>query len=72
MFGKPIWLTEYGTDGGSEAQVLAWLQAVVPWLDAQGFVARHAYFMDAPGATFLINANGTGLSDLGKYFNSGS
>ena len=35
QFGKPVWVTEYGTNGGTPAEVLSWLQTVVPWLDSQ-------------------------------------
>ena len=72
MFGKPIWVTEYGTTSGTPEQVMSWLKQVVPWLEAQAWVVRHAYFWDAPGATWLINANWSGMSDLGRYYNSGS
>ena len=68
--GVPMWVTEYGTTSGTPDQILAWLEVVVPWLDSQSWIVRHAYFMDAPGDSFLINANGTGMSDLGKYYNS--
>lgn len=61
----PIWITEfqcYGTD----AQQAQFLQAVLPWLDAQSWVERYAYFGVFPG--FLLNAAGTGLSESGKAY----
>ena len=70
---KPLWLTEYAVAAGTApADALAWMREVVPWLDAQSYVQRHAYFMDAPGDAYLINANRSGLNDLGKYYNSGN
>jgi hypothetical protein len=61
----PIWITEfqcYGTD----AQQIAFLKAVLPWLDSQSYVARYAYFGVFP--EFLVNSAGTGLSDVGLAY----
>jgi hypothetical protein len=61
----PIWITEfqcYGTD----AQQVAFLQTVLPWLDAQSYVARYAYFGVFPD--YLVNSAGTGLSDIGMAY----
>lgn len=61
----PIWITEfqcYGTD----TQQIAFLQAVLPWLDSQSYVARYAYFGVFP--EFLVNSAGTGLSDVGLAY----
>ncbi|KAI3316681.1 glycoside hydrolase family 128 protein [Xylariaceae sp. AK1471] len=73
MFNKsiPIWITEFGTDGGTEAEVLAWLRDVLPWLDSQSYVERYAYFMarDA-GPPFLLHENAT-LTSIGGLYNSG-
>ncbi len=58
----PIWITEfqcYGTD----AEQVTFLQTVIPWLDAQSYVARYAYFGAFP--ELLVNADSTGLSDIG-------
>lgn len=61
----PIWVTEfqcYGTD----AQQIAFLQIVMPWMDSLSYVARYAYFGVFPG--YLINSGGTGLSDIGTAY----
>jgi hypothetical protein len=61
----PVWITEfqcYGTD----AQQVAFLQEVLPWLDSQSYVQRYAYFGAFPD--FLMNANGTGLSEIGVAY----
>jgi hypothetical protein len=63
--GLPIWITEfqcYGTD----AQQIAFLQTVLPWMDAQSFVERYAYFGVFPD--YLVNSAGTGLSDIGVAY----
>jgi len=65
FFKLPIWITEfqcYGTD----AQQVAFLQEVLPWLDSQSYVARYAYFGVFEG--YLVNANGNGLSDIGEAY----
>lgn len=63
----PIWVTEfqcYGTD----AQQIAFLQDVLPWMDSQHYVERYAYFGVFPG--YLVTSNGTDLSDIGKAYAS--
>lgn len=62
MFQKPIWLTEFGASG-TDAQVSAFLQQAIPWLDAQPWVARYSYFMAAPG--IMINSTTNQLSGQG-------
>lgn len=65
---KPIWITEYQCYG-TDAEQAAFLQTVIPWLDAQPYVARYAYFGVFPN--YLLNADGTGLSLAGQaYANS--
>jgi hypothetical protein len=73
MFGRsiPIWVTEFGAAGGTEADTVAWLRVVLPWLDAQSYVERYAYFMASnAGPPCLLHENGT-LTDVGKFYNSG-
>lgn len=64
-FGKPIWLTEFGASG-TDAQVSAFLEQAIPWLDAQPWIARYSYFMAAPG--IMINSTTGGLSGQGYTF----
>ncbi|KAJ0421211.1 hypothetical protein BJY00DRAFT_301082 [Aspergillus carlsbadensis] len=61
----PIWITEFAASG-SEKEQIAFLQAVLPWLDAQPFVERYAYFGVFPG--FLVNEDQNGLSELGEVY----
>lgn len=74
--GKPIWVTEFGltnegADGAppyTDADLQAFLQQVMPWMDQQSDIDRYAYFMDAPG--ILIDNAGTGLSGNGIVYNN--
>jgi hypothetical protein len=62
---KPLWITEfqcYGTD----AEQASFLQTVIPWLDAQSYVARYAYFGVFAG--YLLDAAGMGLSLAGQAY----
>jgi hypothetical protein len=70
--GRPIWITEFGLDYSdgtyTDAELQAFLREVIPWLDAQDYVHRYAYFMDAPG--MLINSAGTSMSETGILYNN--
>lgn len=61
--GRPIWITEFGASG-TQAQQVAFLQEVMPWLDGQAAVERYAYF----GVFSGVLVSGTGLSALGQTF----
>jgi hypothetical protein len=63
--GKHVWLTEFGALG-SDDEIDVFLQAVLPWLDAQSYVERYAYFMAANGS--LIT--GGSLSTYGQTYAS--
>ena len=69
--GRKLWVTEFGTTSGTAEQTRGFLRDSMVWLDGPGktMVERYAWFMDRPGN--LINANGEGLSELGKLYNSG-
>ena len=67
--GRPLWVTEFGTTSGSAEQTLDFLETVMRWMDGSHMVERYAWFMDKVGNE--INANGTGLSELGRVYNSG-
>ncbi|RDI83841.1 hypothetical protein Vi05172_g6253 [Venturia inaequalis] len=69
--GKPIWITEFQASG-TDAQVVTFLQTVLPWLDNLDYVERYAYFYDAPSSDgqYLVNSAGTGMSTIGQVFNS--
>lgn len=59
--GLPVYLTEFGTTDGNDQ---AFLAAVLPWLDAQDYVQKYAYFMASDGK--LIS--GTSLSAAGDTY----
>lgn len=61
----PIWVTEFQCYG-TETQQIKFLQSVLPWMDAQSFVDRYAYFGTFP--EMLINEHGTGLSAMGTAY----
>ena len=65
-YGKPIWITEFGLVSATDADVNSFLQEVLPWLDAQDFVERYAYFMVAEN--FLVDNTGMKLSAYGTSF----
>ena len=61
----PIWVTEFHCYG-SENEEIGFLNAVLPWLDAQNYVERYSYFGTFP--EFLINATGNALSAVGLAY----
>jgi hypothetical protein len=61
---RPVWITEIGASG-TAAEQQTFLEAVMPWLEAQDFVERYAYFMVSDGS--LISTGNT-LSALGTTY----
>lgn len=61
----PIWITEFHCYG-SEDEEIGFLNAVLPWLDAQNYIERYSYFGTFP--EFLINAAGDALSAVGLAY----
>jgi hypothetical protein len=64
----PLWITEFGTTSGTNAQVVNFLESVLPWLDGLSYVSRYAWFMDAKG--YLINSTTGALSQTGSIYNT--
>jgi hypothetical protein len=60
---RNLWITEFGASG-SAAEQQTFLETVLPWLDAQDYVERYAYFMVSDGSM----VTGTSINDLGKTF----
>jgi hypothetical protein len=52
----------------SEANQIAFLEAVMPWMDSQSWIQRYSYF--GVFEDFLINDAGSGLSNIGKTYAS--
>ncbi|KAB2098960.1 hypothetical protein AG0111_0g12750 [Alternaria gaisen] len=66
--GLPIWITEFRADGTND-EVKAFLDDVMPWIDNSQDIHRYCYFMARPGPGMLINEAGDGLSDIGNEYN---
>ncbi len=69
QFGKPIWVTEFSCDGShTAAEQKAYMQAAVPYLEANPHVARYSWFSasNIPNA-LLANTDGS-LTDLGTTY----
>ncbi|KAJ6592710.1 hypothetical protein B0H19DRAFT_840911, partial [Mycena capillaripes] len=62
--GKPVWVTEFGLTGATANQTLAFVQAVLPLLDANSCVERYAYGT----ATDLVVNGGPTLTTLGQVY----
>jgi hypothetical protein len=60
---RPIWITEWQAPGSVSEQE-TFLAEVLPWIDSQDWIQRHALFMASDG---LLMA-GNGLSAVGKAF----
>lgn len=61
--GKPIWITEFGATGTSAEQA-TFLDTVIPWMDAQDYIEKYAYFMASDG----VLLSGTSLSTIGEAY----
>lgn len=67
MFGKPIWVTEFGLTSSTDAQIESFLESAMPWMDSTSYVQRYAYFGAFTG--YLLNTSTT-LSDYGMVYAS--
>jgi len=65
--GKNLWVTEFMLQD-SEANQIAWLKQILPWMDAQPWIEKYSYF--GVFELFLINAAGTGLSNIGQLYST--
>ncbi|KAH6620564.1 hypothetical protein C7974DRAFT_458839 [Boeremia exigua] len=65
--GRPLWITEFQA-AGSDDQVKAFLDEVLPWLDVSADVHRYAYFMASTGDGRLVDNGGASLSNIGQYY----
>lgn len=66
--GRPIWITEF-KPRGTDDQVKAFLDEVLPWLDASSDIHRYAYFMAGTADGLLIDRSGGSLSNIGSHYN---
>ena len=79
-FNKPIWITEFavadwkGTLNLTPAQVLTFMEAVIPELEKRDYVERYAWKTrtvsdPALGASAIFNDDGS-LTTLGQYYST--
>jgi len=66
-YGKPVFVSEFGTNGGSDADRLTFLQTLDTFLDGLNGVAKYAFFMDGSGGS--VNDDNS-LADLGTAYYS--
>jgi len=67
LTGKPVWVTEYGCTGSTDAEVESFLQTVNPWMDQQSYVERYSYFMATTGDGMLCDSTSE-LSGIGDAY----
>jgi len=67
LTGKPVWVTEYGCTGSTDAEVESFLQTVNPWMDQQSYVERYSYFMATSGDGMLCDSTSE-LSAIGNAY----
>lgn len=69
QFGKPIWLTEFCCDGShSAADQKTYMQAAIPYLEANPNVARYSWFSAGPIASAELTKADGSLTDLGTTY----
>ena len=68
-FNKQIWLTEFSCDSShSVADNKAYMQAAVPYLEANPHVFRYAWFNASPIPNAALTSADGGLTDLGTTY----
>jgi hypothetical protein len=68
IYGKPVWVTEFGLNPGSASpdQALKFLKAAMAYLDGSDKVQGYSWFMVGSGENQLNS--GSGLSALGEAY----
>ncbi|KAF2819817.1 hypothetical protein CC86DRAFT_374938 [Ophiobolus disseminans] len=71
LYGKPVWVTEFGLNPGSASQEQAatFLKEAMAYLDASDKVQGYSWFMVGSGENQLNS--GTGLSAIGQLYAGG-
>ena len=65
--GKPVWVDNFSASGTNEEQQ-AFLNEVVPWMEANDAIERYAYVSpDRTTGTGFLNADGS-ISSLGTFY----
>src|SRR3546814_144920 len=64
LYKKPIWITEFNANRNRTPETHArFMELALPWLDAQPFIERYAYFFP-PGASVIENGRITGAGKV--------
>lgn len=68
LYGKPVWITEFGLNPGSasQEQAASFLKEAMAYLDASDKVQGYSWFMVGSGENQLNS--GTGLSAVGQVY----
>lgn len=65
LYKKPIWITEFNANRNTTPEThAAFMELALPWLDAQPFIERYAYFFPP---TVPAMAGGT-LTEVGRIY----
>lgn len=68
IYGKPVWVTEFGLNPGSASQdqAASFLKDAMAYMDASDKVQGYSWFMVGTGENQLNSANG--LSKVGEVY----
>jgi len=71
LYGKPVWVTEFGLNPGSASpeQAASFLKDAMAYLDSSDKVQGYSYFMVGSGENQLMS--GSGLSAVGQVYAGG-
>lgn len=65
--GKPVWVDNFGANGGREGQI-EFLTAIIPWLEDNDAIERYGYLAINRTQGGFLPESGNELSDLGKFY----
>ena len=65
--GKPVWVDNFGANGGREGQI-EFLTNIIPWLEDNDAIERYGYLAINRTQGGFLPESGSELSDLGKFY----
>ena len=65
--GKPVWVDNFGANGGREGQI-EFLTAIIPWLEDNDLIERYGYLAINRTQGGFLPESGNELSDLGQFY----
>ena len=65
--GIPVWVDNFGANGGREGQI-EFLTAIIPWLEDNDAIERYGYLAINRTQGGFLPETGDGLSDLGQFY----